>query len=64
MEGEYQGKYLAVIIGEVKSSSRDLYPLTKNYSMSLLPVSTKKLILYQLESLIPVTSIASISFYI
>lgn len=50
---------MAIIISEVKSSSRELYPLTKNYPMALLPIGTKKLITYQLESLIPIQHIAS-----
>lgn len=41
-------EFLGVIISEVKSSSRELYPLTKNYPMGLLPVGTKKIIVYQL----------------
>ena len=49
---EPQAKYIAIIISEVKSSSRELYPLTKNYPMGLLPVGSKRLIVYQLESLL------------
>lgn len=59
MEHSGQGKYLAVIISEVKTSSRELYPLTKNFEMGLLPIGTKKLIAYQLEALVPLQSIAS-----
>lgn len=51
---EPKGKYIAIIISEVKSSSRELYPLTKNYPMGLLPVGSKRLIVYQLESLLKV----------
>lgn len=43
-----RGKYLGVIVAEVKSSARELYPLAKNYPMGLLPIGTKKLIVYQL----------------
>jgi hypothetical protein len=43
-----QEKYLGILISEVKSSSREMYPLTKNYPMGMLPVGTKKIIVYQL----------------
>jgi choline kinase len=60
MDGpELVEQYIAVIIAEVKSSSRELYPLTKNYPMCLLPVGTKKLIIYQLESLLSIKQLAS-----
>ena len=59
MQNIESGKYLAIILSEIKSSARELYPLTKNYPMGLLPVGTKKLIVYQLESLIPLQEIAS-----
>lgn len=59
MEHHEPMQYLAIIISEVKSSSRELYPLTKNYPMALLSVGSKKLIVYQLEALLPLTNIAS-----
>jgi hypothetical protein len=46
-------------MAEVISSSRELYPLTKNYPMGLLPVGAKKLIVYQLESLAALEALAS-----
>lgn len=52
-------RYVAIVISEVKSSSRELYPLTKNYPMCLLPVGTKKLIIYQLEALLKVAELSS-----
>ncbi len=58
-EEQQEKKYIAVIVSEVKHSSRELYPLTKNYSMGLLPVGTKKIIVYQLESLIPIRQLSS-----
>lgn len=48
MEQVESNKYLAVVISEVKSSSRELYPLTKNYPMAMLSIGSKKLIVYQL----------------
>jgi len=48
MDEQAEKKYLGVIVAEVKSSARELYPLAKNYPMGLLPVGIKKLIVYQL----------------
>jgi Ran GTPase-activating protein (RanGAP) involved in mRNA processing and transport len=48
MEEQPEGKYLGVIVAEVKSSARELYPLAKNYPMGLLPIGVKRLIVYQL----------------
>ena len=52
MEQVESNQYLAIVISEVKSSSRELYPLTKNYPMALLSIGSKKLIVYQLEALL------------
>ena len=54
MEQVESNKYLAVVISEVKSSSRELSPLTKNYPMAMLSIGSKKLIVYQLEALLGV----------
>jgi choline kinase len=62
MEQVESSKYLAIIISEVKSSSRELYPLTKNYPMALLSVGSKKLIVYQLEALLGASELESNSF--
>lgn len=52
MEQVESNQYLAIVISEVKSCSRELYPLTKNYPMALLSIGSKKLIVYQLEALL------------
>lgn len=54
MEQVESSKYIAIIIAEVRSTSRELYPLTKNYPMALLNIGPKKLMLYQLEALQPI----------
>lgn len=54
MEQPESSKTIAVIIAEIKSTSRELYPLTKNYPMALLSIGPKKLIVYQLEALLTV----------
>ena len=57
MEQVYSDKTIAIIISEIKSSARELYPLTKNYPMALLPVGSKKLIVYQLEALLSISNL-------
>ena len=42
---------VAVVLAEVKTTSAELYPLTKNYPMGLLPIGNKKVIVYHLEAL-------------
>jgi len=51
MQQTYQDKYIAIILTDLKNSERDLYPLTKNTSLPLLPIGNKKIIIYQLEAL-------------
>jgi len=38
MQQTYQDKYIAIILTDLKNSERDLYPLTKNTSLPLLPI--------------------------
>jgi hypothetical protein len=57
MEQVYSDKTIAIIVSEIKSSARELYPLTKNYPMALLPVGSRKLIVYQLEALISISNL-------
>ena len=57
MEQVYSDKTIAIIVSEIKSSARELYPLTKNYPMALLPVGSKKLIVYQLEALLSISNL-------
>jgi hypothetical protein len=62
MEQAQSSKNIAVIIAEIKSTSRELYPLTKNYPMALLSVGPKRLIVYQLEALLAVPNLESTLF--